>query len=334
MSREPSPRQLLALMADRQVDLDDPAFRVDREAVLARMAQAGRRDRSRWLRWAVPCAVAAGVGALVLGAWLWRGSGGSSSGDASLEVVVSEGSATQLRGAAQTEVPPKRNTHIAALGDLETAADSNARVRTADGLEIELRSQTRVSLGELKASKSQVRLLGGGIRCNIPHRASQQAFQVVTPDVTVVDLGTVFTVSLEGPNLATHIAVEEGEVLIEKASGQTRLRAPGTWSSAPAVTEAPAAASTPGLAPSAPIPVPAPSANLARPAARTPSGKAAPTATLDVESQLLRQGLAAERQGRRAEAISAFTQLITEYPHSPLAPDARAALARIEAGGR
>jgi outer membrane protein assembly factor BamD (BamD/ComL family) len=53
-----------------------------------------------------------------------------------------------------------------------------------------------------------------------------------------------------------------------------------------------------------------------------------------VESQLLRQGLAAERQGRTADAISALSQLVTEYPHSPLAPDARAALARIQAGVR
>jgi hypothetical protein len=320
-------------MADRQVDLDHPAFRVDRERVLARMAQASRPDRGRWRRWAMPGAVAAGVVALVVGAALWRGTGASTA-DGALEVVVSEGSATQFRGAAQTDVPPKRSTHIAAAGDLVTAADSNARVRTADGLEIELRGRTRVSLGELKASKSQVRLLGGGIRCNIPHRAAQQAFQVVTPDVTVVDLGTVFTVSLEGPNLATHIAVEEGEVLIETAVGQTRLRAPSTWSSAPAAAEAPAAARTPDLTTSAPTPASAPSANEARPAAKTPSGKAAPTATLDVESQLLRQGLAAERQGRPAEAIPLLTQLITEHPHSPLAPDARAALARIQAGQR
>jgi hypothetical protein len=319
-------------MADRPVDLDDPAFRVDRERVLARMAQAGRRDRGRWLRWAVPGAVAAGVVAVVSGAALWRGR--SSSGSTALDVVVSEGSATQLRGAAQTEVPAKRSTRIAAIGDLETAADSSARVTTADGLEIELRSRTRVSLGELKTSKSRVRLLGGGIRCNVPHRTSEQPFQVVTPDATVVDLGTVFTVSLEGPTLATHIAVEEGEVLVENASGQTRLKAPSSWSSAPPVVEAPGSARTPDLATSAPTPAPAPSASETRATTRPASGKAAPTATLDVESQLLRQGLAAERQGRPAEAISVLTQLIAEHPHSPLAPDARAALARIQAGQR
>jgi hypothetical protein len=321
-------------MADRQVDLDDPDFRVDRERVLARMAQAGRRDRGRWRRWAVPGAVAAASVVLFLGAALWRGKGGGSSGAGSLEVLVSEGSAAQLRSNAQAEVPPNRSTHIAAVGDLETAADSNARITTADGLEIELRSRTRVSLGELNASKRQVKLFGGSIRCRIPHRRAPQAFQVTTPDVTVVDLGTVFTVSLDGPKLATHVAVEEGEVLIESASGQTRLMAPSIWGSSQAVTEAPAATMTPELFASAPIPAPAPSANEARPGAGKASGKAAPPATLDVESQLLRQGLEAERQGRPAEAISLLTQLITEHPHSPLAPDARAALARIQAGQR
>jgi ferric-dicitrate binding protein FerR (iron transport regulator) len=331
MSREPSLRRLLAPMTERQVDLDHAAFRVDRERVLARMAQAGRRDRGRRLGWVVMCAAAAGAVVLVFGTRLWKRDAGSSS---SLEVVVSEGSATQVRGAAQTAVLPKRSMRIAAIGDLETAADSDARVTTADGTQIELRSHTRVSLEQLKPSTRKVRLLGGSIRCSIPHRAADQAFQVVTPDVTVVDVGTVFTVTLEGPNLATHISVEEGEVLIQNASGQTRLQAPSTWSSAPAVSEPLAAAGTPERATSAPNPAPAQSAKEGRPAARVPGGKAAPTATLAIESQLLRQGLAAERQGRTADAISALTQLVTEYPHSPLAPDARAALARIEAGVR
>jgi ferric-dicitrate binding protein FerR (iron transport regulator) len=332
MSREPSLRRMLAPMTERQVDLGHAAFHVDRERVLARMAQAGRRDRGRRLGWVVMCAAAAAAVVLVFGTRLLKRDDGSGS---SLDVVVSEGSATQVRGAAQTAVPAKRSMRIAAIGDLETAADSDARVTTADGTQIELRSHTRVSLEQLKPSTRKVRLLGGSIRCSIPHRVAEQAFQVVTPDVTVVDIGTVFTVTLEGPNLATHISVEEGEVLIQNASGQTRLHAPSTWSSAPpAVSEPPAAAGIPERATSTPNPAPVQSAKEGRPAARVPSGKAAPAATLAIESQLLRQGLAAERQGRTADAISALTQLVTEYPHSPLAPDARAALARIEAGLR
>ena len=58
----------------------------------------------------------------------------------------------------------------------------------------------------------------------------------------------------------------------------------------------------------------------------------APPTTLAQEAQLLRQGLAAERQGHAISAISALTQMIKKYPSSPLLPDARAALARVQAG--
>ena len=130
----------------------------------------------------VLCAAAVGAVVLVFGTRLWKHEAGSGS---SVEVVVSEGSATQVLGGAQTPVLQKQSTRIAAVGELETAADSNARVTTADGREIELRSHTRVSLGELQATAGQVKLLGGSIRCRIPHRATKQAFQVVTPDATV-----------------------------------------------------------------------------------------------------------------------------------------------------
>jgi TolA-binding protein len=55
-----------------------------------------------------------------------------------------------------------------------------------------------------------------------------------------------------------------------------------------------------------------------------------PASTLDEESRLLRLGLAAERQGHGAEAISFFEQLLSRYPRSPLAPDAREALLRVK----
>jgi hypothetical protein len=60
--------------------------------------------------------------------------------------------------------------------------------------------------------------------------------------------------------------------------------------------------------------------------------KAQPPGTLERESQLLRLGLAAERQGRSGDAITALARLLRDYPQSPLAPDARAALSRLEAG--
>jgi FecR protein/Tetratricopeptide repeat len=321
MSQDPSVRKLLAPMIEREVELDGAGFRVDRARVLARMAAASEGSeanevgapgaRRGWVGYAV--LAAAGVLALVVGVrLLQRGAADS----ALLEVAVSDGSATHI-------------TRVAAAGELETTARSSAKVSTADGLQIELQNQTRVGLSELGPSSSRVKLLGGAIRCTIPQRSAGHAFQVVTPDVTVVDLGTVFTVSLDGPNHATRVSVEEGEVLVRRAHGETRVRAPTTWSSA-AAADSSAALPAPELAPSPPSAEPASSA-LPAPALKG-GHSVVPSTTLAQEAQLLRQGLAAERQGRASDAVSTLTQLITKYPHSPLVPDARAALARVEAG--
>jgi TolA-binding protein len=318
-------------MAEREVDLAGAGFQVDRERVLARMAQAqgqGQAHAQRgWLGYAA--LAAAGVAALITGARFWQHSAASGA-NASLEIMVSEGSAVQAIGNTEEHVLSQRSARIEATGDLQTAASSQASLRMADGLQVELRSQTRLGLAGLQASKSQVNLLGGAIRCTVPHRTAAHAFQVVTADATVVDLGTVFTVSIEGPNHATRVSVEEGEVLVRFAAGQVRVQAPGSWSSVAVVAPvAPTAVSAPEPAESAPAAL-APDATATAKSVRS-VGKPSSAATLDQEAQLLRQGLAAERQGHSSEAISALSQLLQKYPHSPLAPDARAALTRVEA---
>jgi hypothetical protein len=313
-------------MVDREVELAGAGFHVDRERVLARMAAVPARSERGWLVYAA--LAAAGVAALVGGARFWQHSGEPS---ASLEIMVSEGSASQAIGNTQSQVATQRSARIEATGDLQTAASSQASLRTADGLQLELRSQTRVGLAGLQASKSQVKLLGGAIRCTVPHRTAAHAFQVVTADATVVDLGTVFTVSIEGPNHATRVSVEEGEVLVRFAAGQVRVQAPGSWSSVAALAPPPAAAVVPAPEPaeSAPAAVAPDTATSAKSVRSV--GKPSATATLEQEAQLLRQGLAAERQGHSSEAIAALSQLLQKYPHSPLAPDARAALTRVQA---
>jgi TolA-binding protein len=116
-------------------------------------------------------------------------------------------------------------------------------------------------------------------------------------------------------------------VLVRFAAGQVRVQAPGSWSSA----EVPAQTVASALPPEPALSAPAPVASTPTPKAVHAAGNAMPAATLAQEAQLLRQGLAAERQGHSAEAVSALSELLQKYPHSPLAPDARAALTRVEA---
>ncbi len=314
MSVEPDMKKVLAPMVEREVTLTDPAFQVDRARVLARMAQTRPPERhvGRGL-----FALAACVAMLFVGARLWP------RGGASLEVLVSEGSAATVRGGAPAAVARGQSTRIAADGELETGAGSKARVRMADGLEIELGGQTRVALDELRAGAPSVRLIGGAIRCHVPHRADGRAFHVVTADVTVVDLGTVFTVAVDGAH-ATHVSVEEGEVLVRYASGETHVAAPSSWPSVPAAVE-------PAVIPSAPATT-TPSAKRGHASLRTTHAEPTPAATLAEEAELLRHGLAAERQGRFSEASATLKELLTRFPRSPLAADASAALARVTAG--
>jgi TolA-binding protein len=129
----------------------------------------------------------------------------------------------------------------------------------------------------------------------------------------------VFTVSIEGPDHATHVTVQEGEVMVRHSAGESRVRAPGSWSSSVnAITPEPSAAEP---EPASPAPKPRPSRG------DVPRGDN----TLSAEAQLLRQGLAAERQGQFSEARSVLSTLLRKYPSSSLAPDARAALERVEA---
>jgi ferric-dicitrate binding protein FerR (iron transport regulator) len=294
-----------------------------REQFRERLARETNRRAPRVQAFVGACAMGAVVTALAIaGGWLFRHRGGLS--NPALEVVVSEGTAAQLDRGNRAEFTEKVKVRILASGELETAPDSKANIRAADGLQIELGGQTRVALERLQAKSRQLRLLRGVIRCAVPHDSASQPFQVLTPDVTIIDLGTVFTVSLEGPTRPTRVTVLEGEVMVRHASGETRVRAPGSWSSPMTAFEAPETAASSETAP------------IASGAASSPGGRPSPRpprsdVTLEEEAQLLRQGLAAERLGHLVEASSVLSLLLRKYPSSSLAPDARAALQRVEA---
>ena len=323
MTTNPDLRELLAPMVDREVSLDAAEFRVDRGRVLARMADAAESKRRNHVRYAVPLLAAAAVLLLVLAGSRWN----RNESAVALDVLVTEGEATQTQGQSRSLVAHNETVQIAAAGELETAAASRAKVSMEDGLQIELSDLTRVGLGALRRGTSQLKLVGGAVRCVVPHRTAEHAFHVVTPDVTVYDLGTIFTVSIDKATHVTRVSVEEGEVMIRTSSGETRLVAPNSWSNAvtpevapPASTERAPSEATGEL----------PRQTPPRAASSTPT-KAPVRTSLAHEAQLLRQGLTSERQGRPAEAVVALKQLLSENPSSPLAPDARAALARVEA---
>jgi ferric-dicitrate binding protein FerR (iron transport regulator) len=254
---------------------------------------------------------------------LWKRFAPAASG---IEVVALRGSVTGVQGSKTTGLTVGEATSLSPEGTLETSASAEARIKTSGGLEIALLENTRVSLGELgaAASSSAVRLERGRVRCVIPHQPGR-TFSVLTSAARVVDIGTIFSVSVEatdgGPKTVVH--VEEGEVLVQFAGGQQRLTAAQSWTSAgepstPVVAAAPAPASAEE---------PAPAVVGAGP--RREPGKRR-VETLETETKLLRLGLASEQKGDFRAAAAAFQTLVTRYPDSQLAVDAKAALLRVK----
>jgi hypothetical protein len=217
-------------------------------------------------------------------------------------------------------------TRLSPEGTLETSKNAEARIKTSLGLEIELLENTKVALGELGATSgsSSLRLARGRVRCVIPHQPGR-TFSVVTSTARVVDVGTIFTVSVEqteaGPQTVVH--VEEGEVLVQHAGGQSRLGASQSWTSATESSKSVAEPVTTSAEAAVAEPQPAPSARLS-PLKRRRE-------TLAAETELLRSGLASEQKGELQAAAKAFETLVSRYPESQLAPDAKAGRARVKA---
>lgn len=317
--------ELLAPLRDES-ELSSRRLQVNRDKIVSRMVEVslapeerGGGRSSSWARWLGGLALAA---SLALAAWggsaLWRGGAAVAEPDG-IEILALRGNVTASRGVLRVGEPLR----VSAAGTLETAPGAQARITARAGLQIELLEGTKVSLAELAAAPgaAALRLERGRVRCVIEHRPDR-TFEVVTPGVRVIDVGTVFSVDVHGgaSGPVTAVRVEEGAVLVQHAGGRAQLQANQTWTNAvdlaPPVEAAPPVASVDELAPEP------------EPKERRDAAKRRP-ATLARETELLQSGLRHEQQGQLRDAARAFEALVARYPSSPLAPDARAALARV-----
>jgi FecR protein len=321
MSTDPRVAELLAPLTDPEDDLASRRFQVDREKIVSRMVEVSLAPEERFGSRARIVAALALAAGFALAAWggarLWR------PGAPSIEVLALRGSVTGVQGSKSSGLSVGAPTKLSPEGTLETSQGAEARIKTSAGMEIDLLENTKVSLGELGASSvsSALRLDHGRVRCVIPHQPGR-TFSVVTAAARVIDVGTIFSVSVEqtdaGPKTVVH--VEDGEVLVQYPGGQSRLTASQSWVSGnepnkPAADAAPADVAVEELPATQ-----SPQRNLVK---RRPE-------TLAAEAKLLRGGLASEQKGDLRGAVTAFEALVTRYPDSQLAPDAKAALARVK----
>lgn len=307
--------ELQDLLAPMSEESEPPRRPINRDAIVDRMVEVSLAPEERFssrVRWFGALALAASV---ALAAWggasYWRHATPTAGAPQVSALRGNVSGSHGVLGVGQTQL-------LGAEGSLETSPGAEARIKTSGGLQVDLLENTKVSLAELGAAhgSAALKLERGRVRCVIQHQP-ERTFEVVTPAARIIDVGTVFSVTVDPVSAVTVVHVEEGTVQVLHAGAQTRLTAAQTWSSAteptPVVTPEPEAAAL--------EPEPAPSSHHEPARRRTP--------TLALETELLQSGLRSEQQGDLRAAESALKALVTRYPASPLAPDARAALARV-----
>lgn len=225
-------------------------------------------------------------------------------------------------------------SRLPARGVLASGDTSEVRVTTARGVRIELSRRTDVDLGALDVESRQntLRVLDGEVECRVPPLGPGERFAVTTRDAEVIVHGTVFRVRTNpaGSLHGTCVSVTEGRVTVRHAEGTVVLDPGQRFGCEPQASSAPVADAAPAPKPEAVEPK-APRRTAGRIERRAKEKDARASGSLEQENQLLSGGLSAERSGNCAKAIGAFNELLSRYPNTPLAPEARGGLYRCKA---
>lgn len=211
---------------------------------------------------------------------------------------------------------------------IRTLEQSRLSLETLIGVRLDIDASTTLLLGESAnlARSSEVTLAYGRVNVRVPKLGSERQFSVVTPTATITVHGTAFSVHVEhaGPSktLQTCVNLQEGVVSVTADGKTTRLQAPARWGCTvePATDTAPAVASHPATP------------DAASSAQTYPGLDAAKRkSTIGQETRILQLALGAERRKDFASAEKWYKSLLTQYPNSIVAPEARAALERLSA---
>lgn len=320
-------RRVLAPLRDRPVSVDAERMAARRARVVnvlkrdvhALAAERAARPRRRAGVAAVALAAAAALG---LGARFLTQRGAESHADA-LTFVGSVGDTLAGESARHLQAGESLSRDP---GELQTADQGSAELVNQAGLGLHLGAATRVSLAGLvgPGAKNQVELRRGSVTCSVPHLHEGQRFSVATPDARVVVHGTVFSVQVDGTQGSGHetcVRVTDGVVIVQHGEAETALNAGDSWGCRDSAV-AMSSSSAPPVASDAPI----------EPSRVPRAGHPSERGTLGEESRLLQAALVSERLGNKVKARAELNHLLSKYPSSPLAPEAKRALARLASG--
>ena len=245
------------------------------------------------------------------------------------------------------------------------AAGDTLRVGVLGGVTLAAGNGTRITLGgasHLRADEladtRRFSLLAGHVDAQVAKLAPAERFIVDTPNAEVEVRGTRFTVVVEdsppactGSGAVSTVKVSEGAVAVRYADGQILLHPGDAWTAPCPQGRAPEA--KPSQPPPGPTAAQAPgsparprrslTANSAMPTVgrRDPGaeaadlrpvpglGQAPPASNLAEQNDMFQAALAAERLGQTETALAKLVELLSRYPHGPLAESAQAERARI-----
>ncbi len=296
-------------------------------AIVRARAQRDRRRRTRRAWFGVSVAAAAAVAALAFG--MTRGAHPAltrSAVSVAIHAAPAAGSARAFSGVMTVEHAGRSATvdsSVLAIGDaVTTGLDGKAELRLSDLVVASLGDSSALAIGAAGNAYHHVRLDRGSLDAHVDDRVSSVPKLVVeTPDATVVVTGTIFRVDVgrdEAGNSETLVSVAKGRVVIQRpGADNAAVRAGETWSSAaapPFVRPSDAVVDTSAVGPDR-------STGLRGFSSRATSGNAA--GALAVQNALFQQAADARNRGDAHEAADRFGELLSRYPSSPLAGEAR-----------
>lgn len=310
---EPLRYSPIGISSSRQVqagrsELVPHLARIIERVPLERAELHSRQQRWRRTRWVLAGSLAVAAVAL---AWLGvpSDSAPTASASAQLELVSGHVSqkGTQLRAGVRYAID--------SLGRLSTPHTSGAHFVTDAGVDLGFAADSTADLSFTHA-RQQIALNRGRVDLSVPKLKAGTSLSVATPDAVVTVHGTRFSVEVMPER--TCVRVSEGVVSVVRGEARELL----TRGQSSGCTPAPrlASAATSELVGDKPT---AGDAAAARSKPKSVPG------TLDQENRLFQSALRAEQSGDRAQALALANKLLTRYPSSVMAPDARRIVARV-----
>lgn len=323
MSRERRVQRALELWRQEPVspeDHDDAARREARVVASLRplvAAEPVRRRARRRQRWTAGTMAALAIAASIVIAI------GAARRDplhelGSVTTLSASGTPLVVLRGSETRVSEPGSALTLLEGDeVSVAAGGSAELGLPSGARAGLSPSARARVARLGQSET-VDLVRGTVTFRVPKLSESRSLSVVTPDARVVVHGTEFTVEV-APGSGTLVSVKEGLVAVIFTSGHVMLGPGERWRSAPVEPS-----TTPATEPSSATPRATPPPLLPSSAATpAPARSMRPADSLAEQNRLYRAALAAHDRGNDAEARARLDELLSRYPRSPLAPDAR-----------